>query len=121
MHGVVCVISELVRHQIIAQVVGADSQRMLSVEGIIIECMHIVLYITVITHVIFIKRLIITLIILVESVTDFKVTHYIEGVVSFHSTAESPVSVLGVPRFIAFTEIIAGSSRQFERFQRTID
>ena len=100
--------------------VGADSQRMLSVEGIIIECMHIVLYITVITHVIFIKRLIITLIILVESITDFKVTHYIEGVVSFHSTAESTVSVLGIPRFIAFTEIIADSSRQFERFQRTV-
>ena len=73
MHDIVSVISELVRHQIIAKVIGSDSQRMFFIESVI-KSVYIMLHIAIITYIIFIEYLVITFVILVESVTDFKIT-----------------------------------------------
>ena len=74
MHDIVSVISELVRHQIIAKVIGSDSQRMFFIESVIIKSVYIMLHIAIITYIIFIEYLVITFVILVESATDFKIT-----------------------------------------------
>ena len=121
MHGIISIVRELVGHQIITQVIGTDGQSMLVIESIIIECVRVMLNIAIITHIVFIKYLVVTLVILVESITDFKVTQCIKGIVGFQSTAEISISVLSISRLIPFAEIISGSCSQSETFQRMVN
>ena len=79
------------------------------------------LHIAVITDIVFVWGQIITFIILVECIGNFQITHDVEIIVGFQTSAEITITVFAVSGLIPFAEIITSACSQFQLFNRSVN
>ena len=96
MHRIITALLELVRHQVVPQIVSSDRQRIFIVESIIVKGAYTMLHIAVVADIIFVRYQIVALVLLVECISQLQIAFRVEVIIPFQTATESAIAVLGL-------------------------
>lgn len=94
MHRIITALLELVRHQVVPQIVSSDRQRIFIVESIIVKGAYAMLHIAVVADIIFVRYQIVALVILVECISQLQIAFRVEVIIPFQTATESAIAFL---------------------------